>query len=91
MLNTEIFLILLHAKKSVLIQNYVLIHRKSLKEVKNFQGGKAIQDSAISPKLIKDDTDLFANSIFRNLNDYIAQSTLSSSLKLSNRTPLHKI
>ena len=63
---------------------------KGLKEIKNFPINKAMQDSDIPTKLIKNKSDLFVDFIFTNLNDSIAQSTFPSLLKLTNVTPVHK-
>lgn len=41
-------------------------------------------------KLIKDNSDLFAEFICINLNDSIAESTFPSLLKLAGITPVHK-
>ena len=65
------------------------------KEIKNLQINKATQDSDIPTKLIKNNSDLFADFTnffvnFANLNDSIVHSTFSSLLKLANITPVHK-
>ena len=59
-----------------------------LREIKNLQINKATQDLDIPTKLIKDNSDLFVDLIFTNLNGSIAQSTFL--LKLANITPVHK-
>ena len=51
---------------------------------------KSKQDSDIPTKLVKNNSDLFADFIFTNLRDSIAQSTFLSLLKLANITPVHK-
>ena len=64
--------------------------RDILKEIKNLQINKATQDSDIPNNFIKNNSDLFVDSIFTNLNDSIALSTFHSLLKLANITPVHK-
>ena len=48
------------------------------KEIKNLQIHKDTQDSDISTKLIKNNSDLFVDFIFTNLNYSIAQPTIPS-------------
>ena len=61
-----------------------------LKEIKNCKANKATQNTDIPTKLIKENSDIFADFIFENLNDSISQSVFQSALKLANITPLHK-
>ena len=51
---------------------------------------KATQDTDIPTKLIKENSDIFADFIFENLNDSISHSVFPSALKLANITPVHK-
>ena len=62
----------------------------NLKEIKNLKANKATQNTDISTKLIKENSDIFADFIFENLNDSISQSVFPSALKLANITPVHK-
>ena len=61
-----------------------------LKEIKNLKSNKATQNTDIPTKLIKENSDIFADFIFENLNDSISQSVFPSALKLANITPVHK-
>ena len=61
-----------------------------LKEIKNLKANKATQNTDIPTKLIKENSDIFADFIFENLNDSISQSVFPSALKLANITPVHK-
>ena len=61
-----------------------------LKEIKNLKLNKATQNTDIPIKLIKENSDIFADFIFGNLNDSISQSVFPSALKLANITPVHK-
>ena len=61
-----------------------------LKEIKNLKGNKATQNTDIPTKLIKENSDIFADFIFENLNDSISQSVFPSALKLANITLVHK-
>ena len=49
-----------------------------LKEIKNFKANKATQNTDIPTKLIKENSDIFADFIFENLNDSISQSVVPS-------------
>ena len=51
---------------------------------------KAIQNTDIPNKLIKENSDIFADCIFENLNNSISQLVFPSALKLANITPVHK-
>ena len=52
-----------------------------LNKIKNFQVNKATQNSDIPTKLIKNNSDLFVDFIFNNLNDSIAQSEFPGTFK----------
>ena len=56
-----------------------------LKEIKNLKANKAIENTDISTKLIKENSDIFADFIFENLNDSIS---LPVSIKTSKYTSL---
>ena len=51
---------------------------------------KAIQKTDIPNKLIKENSDIFADCIFEILNNSISQLVFPSALKLANITPVHK-
>ena len=57
---------------------------------KNLKANKATQNTDIPTKLIKENSDIFADFIFENLNDSISQSVFPSALKLASITPVHK-
>ena len=61
-----------------------------LKETKNLKANQATQNTDIPTKLIKENSDIFADFIFENLNDCISHSVFPSALKLANITPVHK-
>ena len=61
-----------------------------LKEIKNLKANKATQNTDIPTKLIKENSDIFVDFIFENLNDSISQSVFPSALKLANITPVQK-
>ena len=61
-----------------------------LKEIENLKANKATQNTDISTKLIKENSEIFADFIFENLNDSISQSVFPSALKLANIAPVHK-
>ena len=52
-----------------------------LNKIKNVQVNKATQNSDIPTKLIKNNSDLFVDFIFNNLNDSIAQSEFPGTFK----------
>ena len=54
------------------------------------KANKATQNTDIPTKLIKENSDIFADFIFENLNDSISQSVFPSALKLANITPVYK-
>ena len=51
---------------------------------------KATQNAGILTKLTKENSDIFAEFIFENLNDSISQSVFPSALKLANNTSAEK-
>ena len=61
-----------------------------MKEINNLKTNKATQNTDIPTKLIKENSDIFADCIFENLNDCIAKSSFPSSLKNAIITPVHK-
>ena len=61
-----------------------------LKEIEMLQSNKAIQNTDIPTKLIKDNADIFQEFAFTSLNKCIEQSVFPSKLKLANITPVHK-
>ena len=61
-----------------------------LKEIKNLKANKATQNTDIPTKLIKENSVIFVDFTFENLNDSISQSVFPSALKLANITPVHK-
>ena len=61
-----------------------------MKETKSLQTNKATQNTEIPTKLIKENSDIFADFIFENPNDNISQSVFPLILKLANITPVHK-
>ena len=71
--------------------NYLFVDEESiLKEIKNLKANKATQNTDIPTKLIKENSDIFADFIFENLNDSISHLVFPSALKLANITPVHK-
>ena len=61
-----------------------------LREIKNLKANKATQNTDIPIKLIKENSGIFADFIFENLNDSISHSVFPSALKLANITPVYK-
>ena len=61
-----------------------------MKEINNMKTNKATQNTDIPTKLIKENSDIFADFIFENLNDCIAKFLFPSSLKKATITPVHK-
>ena len=71
--------------------NFLFVDKEDiLKEIKNLKANKATQNTDIPTKLIKENSDIFADFIFENLNDCISHSVFPSALKLANITPVHK-
>ena len=54
------------------------------------KANEATQNTDISTKLIRENSDIFADFIFENLNDSISQLVFPSALKLANITPVYK-
>ena len=54
------------------------------------KANKGTQNTDIPTKLIKENSDIFADFTFENLNDCISHSVYPSALKLANITPVHK-
>ena len=61
-----------------------------LKELNNLNINKAAQNTDIPTKTIKENSDIFGDSIFSNLNYCINTSSYSSLLKRADITPVHK-
>ena len=71
--------------------NFLFVEKVDiLKEIQMLQSNKATQNTDIPTKLIKDNTDIFAELVFTSLNKGIEQSVFPSKLKLANKTPVHK-
>ena len=54
--------------------NFSFVDKKDMKEIKNLKPNKATQITDIPTKLIKENSDIFADFIFENLNESISQS-----------------
>ena len=65
-------------------------HDEIIKELNNLDTNKAIQNTDIPTKLIKENSDIFAKFIFENLNNYISHSIFPTSMKNATITPVHK-
>ena len=65
-------------------------HDEIMKELNNLDTNKAIQNTDIPTKLIKENSDIFANFIFENLNNCISHSIFPTSMKNAIITPVHK-
>ena len=64
--------------------NFLFVDEEDiLKEIKNLKANKAIQNTDIPTKSIKENSDIFADIIFENLNDSIS---LPISIKTSKYT-----
>ena len=61
-----------------------------MKELNNLDTNKAIQNTDIPTKQIKEMSDIFANFIFENLNNCISHSIFPTSVKNTIITPVHK-
>ena len=71
--------------------NFLFVDKEDiLKEIKHLNANKATQNTDIPTKLIKENSDIFADFIFENLNDSISHSVFPSALTLANITPVHK-
>ena len=60
------------------------------KEIKRLDVKKACQTTDIPTKVIKNNSDIFADFFFFNLNNCIASSVFPSNLKNAEITPVHK-
>ena len=81
------------SQKYVLIRNsvpYILKKLAFLLKNKKLQTNKGTQDSDILAKLIKDNPRLFADFIFTNLNESVAQLAFLTFQKLANITLVNK-
>ena len=65
-------------------------HDEIMKELNNLDTNKTIQNTDIPTKLIKENSDIFANFIFENLNNCISHSIFPTSMKHAIITPVHK-
>ena len=61
-----------------------------LKEINNLNINKATQNTNISTKIIKENSDIFGDFIFSNLNCCVNTSSYPSLLKSADITPVHK-
>lgn len=60
------------------------------REIRNLDINKACQDTDIPTKIIKENSDIFADFIFQNMNYGIASSVFPANIKNANITPVHK-
>ena len=56
----------------------------------NLDSSKACQDSDIPTKVIKSNSDIFADALYYEFNRSLETSVFPLSLKLANVTPVHK-
>ena len=61
-----------------------------LKKVKTLDTAKASQQSDIPTKILKQNSDYFAEYFYENINQYILKSIFPSDLKLADVTPVYK-
>ena len=61
-----------------------------LKELNNLNISKACQDTDIPIKIVRLNSDIFADFIYQNMNYGIASSVYSDNLKNANISPIHK-
>ena len=61
-----------------------------LKKVKILDTEKASQQSDISTKILKQNSDYFADYFYENIEQYISKSIFPSYLKLADVTPVYK-
>ena len=61
-----------------------------MKEINNLKTNKAIQKTDIPTKLIKENSDIFGDFIFKNFNDSVFTLIFPSPLKNADITPVHK-
>ena len=92
LLNRGPILALLLLRKTIIWVHVSIFHLwiKKIFWNKNLKANKVTQDTDIQTKLIKENSEIFADFIFENLNDSISQSVFPSALKLANITPVHK-
>ena len=64
--------------------------KEILKELNNLNINKATQNTDIPTKIIKENSDIFGDFIFSNLNCCINTSSYPSLLKRADITPVHK-
>ena len=60
------------------------------KEIKRLDAKKFCQDTVIHTKVIKNNSDIFADFFFLNLNNCIASSVFPSNFKNAEITPVYK-
>ena len=61
-----------------------------LKEIRNLKTNKAVQDTDIPVKVLKENADFFAEHICLQFNEMICSSKFPSSFKFANVTPVFK-
>ena len=61
-----------------------------LKKVNTLDTAKASQQSDIPTKILKQNSDYFAEYLYENINQCISKSTFPSDLKLAYVTPVYK-
>ena len=60
------------------------------KDIKNLNTKKACQDTDIPTKIVQENSDIFAEFIFQNLNYGIEFSVFPADIKNADITPVHK-
>ena len=60
------------------------------KEIKKLDTKKACQDTDIPTKILVENSDIFADFFFQNLNNVIVSSVFPTNVKYANLTPVHK-
>ena len=61
-----------------------------MKKVKTLDSAKASQQSDIPTKIVKQNSDYFAEYFYKNINQCISKSIFPSDLKLADVTPVYK-
>ena len=61
-----------------------------IKEIKIIDASKASQEDDILTKIIKENSDIFFNFIYKSFNNMIDVCMFTTSLKLANITPVYK-
>ena len=61
-----------------------------MKKVNTLYAAKASQQSDIPTKILKQNSDYFAEYFYENINQCISKSVLPSDLKLADVTPVYK-